>query len=114
MAYDTYETKAPWILFRYKRADKWAMCVGASIRILCQVCGGIRIVYVPPWKVWFPRWFARKHPNHMHPTRAAFLIEHYHAKENKNPACWALPLANLEGFQLWRKEVKQAHGLGAT
>lgn len=52
MAYDTYETKAPWILFRYLRADWWAMCVGAKVRMLCLVCGSIRMAYMAPWNIW--------------------------------------------------------------
>jgi hypothetical protein len=114
MAYDTYETKAPWILFRYKRTDRWAMCVGASIRMLCLVCGSIRLVYVPPWKVWFPAWFARKHPNHMHPARAAFLIEHYHVHTNMAPLTWAIPLANPEGYRDWQRDIEIPDGFITT
>lgn len=123
MAYETYETKAPWILFRYLRKDWVAMLIGSRIRLLCLVCGTIRMLNLWPWQVWFPNRFPRRPANYMHPVRAEFLMEHYHSDKNMQPMRWAIPLANPHGWREWSNEVKERlgfrkvttkHGLGAT
>lgn len=87
---EMYETKQPWVVYRYLTSDRRSRITGrAKIECECSVCGGREVLTLR-----IPRFGPVPLPKGgRHPERVRFLLEHVHP-ERPHPMAWQRPLLN--------------------
>lgn len=90
--YEAYDTRQPWICWRFLTTDQRTRITGRSKVLMdCCVCGQKRKVTIR-----IPR-FGPVPDNGRHPERLRFMLDHLHA-DRPHPMMWAKPLRNPAVF----------------